>query len=285
MVGFNWARQTGFRITKDFGRGTWAALAIENPETHTGAVVLPGGVFGLSSSPNAQLPAATFASSLTPGANGISTDLAPDIVGKIVFEPGWGHYEVKGIGRSFRSRFEGRNRAVLGGGIGGAALLPVSTELDFLIEGLAGPGIGRYAAAVGPDIAIGPDGSVHPIQAVQAITGLDWKPTPAVQIYNYFGVEYYDRTSFSVSELGYGAHSLNLAGCVSEAGFPCPGANRSIWQVMPGIWYSVAQSDQGSVALGVSYIHTRRALWSGLENMRPKGRENSFVTSIRYYLP
>ena len=122
-----------------------------------------------------------------------------------MFEPGGGHYELNGIGRSFRSRFEGHNRAVLGGGIGGAALLPVSKELDFLIEGLAGRGIGRYAAAVGPDIAIGPDGSVHPIRAVQAITGLDWKPTPALQIYNYFGIEYYDRTSFSVREIGYGA--------------------------------------------------------------------------------
>ena len=91
VVGFNWARQTGFRFTKDFGNGVWAAVALENPETHTGGVVLPDGVFGFSSSPNAQLPVATFASSLTPGANGISTDLAPDVVAKIAVEPGWGH--------------------------------------------------------------------------------------------------------------------------------------------------------------------------------------------------
>ena len=126
VVGFNWARQTGFRFTKDFGHGVWAAAAIENPETHTGGVVVPPGTFGLSSSPNAQVPAATFASSLTPGANGISTDLAPDVVAKMVFEPGWGHYEVKGVSRWFRSRFEGRNTAALGGGIGAAALLPLS---------------------------------------------------------------------------------------------------------------------------------------------------------------
>ncbi len=90
VVGFNWARQTRFRMTKDFGNGFWAAVAVENPETHVGTVVLPDGVFGLSGSPNAQVPAATFASSLKPGANGISTDLAPDFIGKIVFEPGWG---------------------------------------------------------------------------------------------------------------------------------------------------------------------------------------------------
>ena len=85
--------------------------------------------------------------------------------------------------------------------------------------------------------------------------------------------------------LVYGAPAADLTSCVSDAGFPCPGGNRSIWQVMPGIWYSLVRGDQGSVALGLSYIHTRRALWSGLESLRPKGREDSFVTSIRYYLP
>ena len=285
VVGFNWARQTGFRVTKDFGRGVWGAVAVENPETHTGGVVLPPGVYGLSASPNAQVPAATFATSLTPGANGISTDLAPDFIGKFVLEPGWGHFELKGIGRSFRARFDGENRAAFGGGLGVAAILPVSAQLDLLVEGLAGPGIGRYAAAVGPDAAIGPDGSVHPIRAAQAIAGFDWKPTAALQVYNYFGLEYYGRASFPGSPVGYGSPAVNLVSCVADDGFPCPGGNRSIWQVMPGIWYSFVQGDQGSIALGLSYIHTRRALWSGLESLRPQGRESSFVTAIRYYLP
>lgn len=285
VVGFNWARQTSFRVAKDFGRGLWAAVAVENPETHTGGVVVPAGVFGLSNSPNAQVPTATFASSLTPGANGISTDLSPDLVAKIVWEPGWGHYEFKGIGRSFRARFDSRNRTAFGGGVGGAALLPVTKQFDVLVEGLAGRGIGRYAAAVGPDVAIGPDGSVHPIRAVQAITGFDWKPTSALQIYNYFGIEYYERKAFLGATVGYGPPAADLAGCVSDAGFPCPGGNRSIWQVMPGIWYSLAKGDRGSVALGLSYTHTRRALWSGLDALRPKGREDSFVTSVRYNLP
>lgn len=117
VVGFNWARQTGFRVTKDFGGRVWVAAAMENSETHTVGVVLPEGAFGLSSSPNAHVPVATLASSLTPGANELSTDLAPGIVGKIVFESGWGHYEVKGIGRWFRSRFDDRNEAALGGGV------------------------------------------------------------------------------------------------------------------------------------------------------------------------
>lgn len=78
---------------------------------------------------------------------------------------------------------------------------------------------------------------------------------------------------------------MSVASCISDAGFPWPGGNHSIWQIMPGFWYSLAQGDQGSVALGLSSIHTRRALWWGLESLRTNGREDSFVTSIRYYLP
>ena len=67
VVGFNWVRQTAFRVTKDFGSGVWFAAALEHPDARTRGVVLPGGAFGLSSSPNAQAPAAAFASSPTPG--------------------------------------------------------------------------------------------------------------------------------------------------------------------------------------------------------------------------
>ena len=199
-----------------------------------------------------------FATSLTPGANGISTDLATDFIGKLVFESGWGHYELKAIGRSFRARFEDQNRTAIGGGVGMAAILPVSVDLDLLVEGLAGRGIDRYAAVVGPDAAIGPDGSVHPTRAVQAITGFDWKPTSSLQVYNYFGLEHYGRTSFPDSQVGYGSPRMNLASCVADVGFPCPSGNRSIWQIMPGIWPSFAQGDQGSCPISIPVVLSGR---------------------------
>lgn len=103
------------------------------------------------------------------------------------------------------------------------------------MEGLTGRGIGRYAAAVGPDLAVGPDGWIHPIRATQAIAGLDWKPTRALQVYNYVGVEFFGWTSFPGSTVGYGSPLLNLSRCVSQTSFPRPGGNSSIWQIMPGI--------------------------------------------------
>jgi hypothetical protein len=36
--------------------------------------------------------------------NGFSTNLAPDLLAKVAFEPRWGHFEIKALGRFFRDR-------------------------------------------------------------------------------------------------------------------------------------------------------------------------------------
>lgn len=129
VVGNNWARQWGLRVTKAFGPNLLMAVSIENPETNVNGVVQPTGVQGFNTSPNAQNPSNFFTTSATPGANGISTDLAPDIVGKLVWEPGYGHWEMKGLVRFFRDRLGGDNHVAVGGGVGLAAVLPVTPRL------------------------------------------------------------------------------------------------------------------------------------------------------------
>jgi len=62
VASFNRARQSSFRLARDFGRVLWAAAVAENAQTRTFGVVLPAGVFGLSTSPNAQVPAADLTS-------------------------------------------------------------------------------------------------------------------------------------------------------------------------------------------------------------------------------
>ena len=156
-VGYNWARQWGARVTKNLNDHVWAAFAIENPETTAGVINPPPGVFGLSNSSNAQSPNSQFTLSNTPGATGISTDVAPDLLAKMVFEPGWGHYEIKTLGRFFRDRVGGSNNYGGGGGGGLAAVLPATKKLDVIVEGLAGVGIGRYGDSVGPDVTLRPE--------------------------------------------------------------------------------------------------------------------------------
>src|SRR2546426_9950033 len=294
VVGYNWARQFQVRFAQDFGNGVWAAFSIENPETNVptnggangnvnSGVVLPANVQGFAASSNAANPSSTL------NGGSVSTDVAPDLVSKLVFEPGWGHWELKALGRFFRDRFNGGNHNAFGGGVGAAAILPVHRTLNFIVEGLSGAGIGRYASSVGADVVARPDGTVVPIRTTQIMTGLEWKPTSAWDWYAYYGYEYYDRTAFAGTNIGYGSPLNNLSGCSSDppAGI-CQAANKTVWQLHPGFWYRFFQGRAGIAAVGLDYSYTHRQLWQGLNGTavaQPNGRENIVMASFRYYLP
>jgi hypothetical protein len=116
-VGFDYTRNWQVRVVKDFGSWASFGLSVENPAelvyASTGAVGNGGNVGGflvnftncggsfLGSGPTGTggLPGAANGS--TGYCNGFNTDVAPDIIGKAAFDPGWGHYEVYGIARFF----------------------------------------------------------------------------------------------------------------------------------------------------------------------------------------
>lgn len=287
VVGNNWARQWGVRVTKAFGPHLLMAVAIENPETSVNGVVQPTGVQGFNTSPNAKTPSNFFTTSITPGANGISTDFAPDMIGKLVWEPGYGHWELKGIVRFFQDRLNAHNHVAIGGGAGLAAVLPLTSTLNLIAEGLVGQGIGRYASTIGADVVASPSGKIVPIAAFHFMGGLEWHPTKEWDIYAYYGIEHYARTAYAGTPIGYGSPLADLSGCaVEDPGIqPCQAANATISQAQPGFWYRVITSDVGSVALGLSYSYTRRTVWSGANGVRPWGEEHTIMTTVRYYLP
>lgn len=287
VVGFNWARQWQLRLTKSVGPNLLIAVAIENPEASVNGVVQPTGVQGFNTSPNAKTPSNFFTTSTTPGANGISTDLAPDLIGKLVWEPGYGHFELKGILRVFQDRLNAHNHAAVGGGVGLAAVLPLTQTVNLMAGGLAGQGIGRYASTVGADIVASPSGKIVPITAFHFMGGLEWHPTKEWDVYAYYGIEHYARTAYAGTPIGYGSSLADLSGCaVEDPGTqPCQAANATITQVQPGIWYRMITSDVGSVALGLSYSYTHRTVWSGSNSLRPWGEEHTIMTTVRYYLP
>ena len=291
VVGYNWARQWSVRATKKFSNKLWAAVSIENPETTLSVTNPPANVFGFNTSANATTPASGFTLSNTPGANGISTDLAPDLIGKVVFEPGWGHYEFKALGRFFRDRLNGHNDYTAGGGAGIAAVLPVTKKLDVIAEGLAGTGIGRYASGLGADVTLRPDGTIVPIRTLQTMVGLEAHPGSRWDLYLYGGNEYYSRTAYVSAAglpVGYGSPLNNNSGCqveVPTATQPCQAQNRTLWEIEPGYWFRFYKGPAGTVAVGASYSYIQRSTWVGLGGLQPKGNENMVMTSFRYYLP
>lgn len=291
VVGYNWARQWGARVTKKFDDHVWAAVAIENPETNLGVINPPAGVFGFNTSPNAQSPNSQFTLNNVPGATGISTDLAPDFVGKVVFEPGWGHYEIKALGRLFRDRIAGSNHVTGGGGGGFGVVLPASKKLDVVLEGLFGMGIGRYAGSVGADVTLRPDGTIVPIRSLQTLGGLELHPTSKWDLYAYGGEEYYGRADY-VNALGkgvgYGSRLADNSGCSVEIPTPtqlCQAQVRNIWQVQPGFWYRFYKGPHGTVQYGMSYSYTFRNTWVGANGLQPSALEHMVMSSFRYYLP
>ena len=106
-VGYTWARQPSFRITKDFSGKVAVGLSIEAPQTTLGGR-------GFSTFTPASGAASQNFFVNAPGAGGglynafdatgYTTNKAPDLVVKAAFDPGFGHYEVFGVLSTFRNR-------------------------------------------------------------------------------------------------------------------------------------------------------------------------------------
>src|SRR5258708_10812632 len=112
-AGFSWARQYGLRVSKNFNNKVWLAVSMENPQatvtTHgnamnflVGSAGAGGGLYnnGITA---CSTNATTLATTCTP-ASSYSFNPSPDIVAKLAFEPGFGHYENFGIYSRFRDR-------------------------------------------------------------------------------------------------------------------------------------------------------------------------------------
>lgn len=320
-VGFSWARQPGFRVTKNFNNKVWLGFSVENAETTLTAhgqnnnfiVGQFGGSGGL----------------LNPVANFAFTT-APDFVFKAAFEPGWGHYEIFGVVSTFRDRVFPNETAEtpssagafndhrVGGGIGANARVPLfNKHLDAAIHFLGGDGIGRYGSATLADVTARPDGTLAPIRNFQSLGSLEWHTTPKLDIYAYVGGEYAARTAYfkpgsEVPNEGYGAIGFANYGCFTEplpgsatstatsvggsAGFvpgslaECTGDTRNVIQGTLGFWYRFYQGQMGRVQSGLQYSYINRNTWSGAGAttgtlVGPHAVENMVMTSFRYYLP
>lgn len=297
-VGFQWARQPGFRISQQSGATSWA-LALEGAQTTFSARNAP---------PNIVI--GQTGGSLLNSTQNYSTDLAPDLIAKLAFDPKrMGHYEIKAIGRLLRDRIVdptnnaggSRNRTSAGGGVGFGVAYPVMSGgrdvVDLGLSGLAGVGIGRYGTAGLADATIGADTALKPIKAVQTLLSVETHPTSQLDVYGYGGVEYADRTSFVAGGkgVGYGSPLNNVSGCFSEAlptgpfapaSGTCSADTRSFYQGNLGFWYRFYKGASGTVQWGMQYSYTKRNAWSGTGLAgEPTGNDNMIFTSFRYVLP
>ena len=295
VVGFTWARQRTFRLTKNFNNKVWAAFAIESPETTYSATFVPANIMGLNTSENAA-SGVNLLPFLANYSHGFSTSFAPDLVLKVAAEPGWGHVEFKAIGRFFRDRIattattSGRTNTTSGYGVGFGVLMPPATKtLEFSLEGLLGQGIGRYGTSELPDATLHPTtGALRPLHQASILGGLVYHAGSRFDVYAYGGDEYVSRDALISPDgtaAGYGSPLVNYTGCTNELALnSCGGANRNIYEATVGYWYRLYRGESGRIEQGnqVAYIH--RNLWSGI-GTTPQGQDVVVFTSLRFYLP
>jgi hypothetical protein len=338
-AGFSWARQYGFRVTKNFGNKLWLGLSVENPEllfggkiqTQNTLVAAPGDTGGL----------------LNNQAN-YSYNQTPDFIIKGAWEPGFGHYELFGIVSTFRTRIfpcagssvakpcailgpNGEtitsatsavgafNDTITGGGFGGNARFPFfNKKVELALHGLYGYGVGRYGTSTLADVTVHPDGTLVGLHNGQALVTIELHPTPAFDIVFYGGGEYAGRAAYvngSGAGVGYGSPLLNNFGCFAEisptnqntpvAPGNCQGDIRADLEGTVQFWHRLYSGPRGRFQWGLQYSYFQRSSWvacgsnltpavpcSGsvngvtlVTNGQPKGIDNMFFTSVRYYLP
>jgi len=240
-IGFSWARQFGFRVAKDFHDKMWLAFSVENPQATLtahgtnnnfvlGAAGTSGGLYN---------PSATY-----------SFNPSPDFIGKAVFEPGFGHYEIFGVVSQFRDRVYpcattatgtlcggvsgpsvalADNVSTTGGGIGANARVSLfKKRVDLGVHFLGGNGVGRYGTGGLSDVTVRPDGTLALLRSYQSLGTLEWH-SPKVDIYLNGGGEYLGRNwvlNSSGKAVGYGAPSFSNSGCTTETipGTPVSGS-------------------------------------------------------------
>ena len=308
MAGFVWTRQYSFRVSKDLGKSAFLGISAENAETLNPA--------GQNLPSNLLLTTVGNTGGLYDNQSNYSYNLTPDFIAKLAVEPGWGHWELFGIGRSFRDRIYPTggtpyNNTVWGGGVGGGFRGPLANKkVSIGLKGLWGQGVGRYGSSTIADVTIRPNGTLSPLHGFSAISTLEVNPTNRLNLYFNYGGDYIDRDwvlNSAGKEDGYGTYTADMSGCRIEPassaanasanpGTPgnstnaCSGNNKDVQEFSAGWWYNIYAGPKGRLRQGFQYALFIRNLWSGNGGtLNPggnaSGTDNMWWTSFRYYLP
>jgi hypothetical protein len=295
IVGFDFTRQWQIRAVKDFDKTVWLGISVENPAT-INSPGIPQTVNGL------------VVNVVNTGTGGflndvdVTPDQLPDIVEKVAFDPGWGHYEVFGLQRFFTDNTfcataaptgcvagTASRKTSFGAGVGGSVLLPIIPKYLYVEGGGSyGQGIGRYGPGLLPDVTIAADGSLTPITAFHAWAGIVGSPWESIQIYAYSGIE--QATANYFGAFGYGNPVFDNSGCMTPtaASFAtntspaCVANIKRLTDMKVGFWQDIYKGPYGRLAVGLEYDHITMTAFNGIGGA-PSTDNNVVYTSLRYY--
>ncbi len=337
VAGFNWARQEQARFVWDYNKTAWFGISFEAPQVAfaSNSIGVVGGPSqgavsgGLTGSTNVGSPIppglainslnACQASGLLDSTTACTNDVAPDIIEKFALDPGWGHYEVFGLERFFADEVattavpnSWSQKVNFGWGVGGSALVPaIPKYLDLQGSVLVGDGIGRYGSSQLPDVTIGTNGSLTPLQTMQFLVGAVAHPWDGLDVYAYAGQEQVNANFWNIGAThgGFGNPAYANNGCLPEnlgsgtagfndaiTGLTCTANVRRTQELTVGFWNNIYKGPMGRLTFGMQYEYVRLQAFAGATTQSgaatalggvPNGglnpNNNIFFTSIRYY--
>ncbi len=301
VAGSVWARQPQIRVVKDFyHHRLWAGFSVENAaniygiqcgggsaacNTGNGTVTLPNGY---------KVTYGHVGQGLTNSSAVYPNEISPDIIGKLAWDPAWGHYEIEGMltfphNRVTTAMGQGHNNTAIAGGGGASMVLPlIPHKMEMHLGGVVGKGIGRYGGTFLPGVTLSQLGQPIPLFSAIASTGIVGHPTKSIDVYGYFGMQESGR-SYWGNQYGYGGYGspyFATAGCMIEGG-TCQGSTHRVIEGTVGAWWRFFKGRFGTVESGVQLIYAQRKLWPGNGNGDPNGTGHrtdisTLMLSFRY---
>lgn len=270
QVGLTWSRDPQLRVIRHFGSNWALGVSFENPEQYIG------------SAGTVTLPAASYASQFSTGANSATPNLHPDIVAKLAYDTTAAghavHLELAGLERTFRDVNPATNvkSTIAGGGVSLNGNVELVKNFRVIATSFYSDGGGRYIFGLGPDLVVHADGTLSAVHSASGIGGFEWQATPAWLLYGYYGGAYFQRNfeTTPAGDIGFG-----------YAGSPSA-ANRAIQEGTVGIIHTFwRKPSYGALALITQYSYLVRAPWSVAAGSPRTAKSNMVWVDLRYTLP
>ena len=288
VVGFNWARQAQLRLVKNFGKSVAMGLSLEEPQTAGILTSNPAPAAGTGTSDPGD------GSGLTNPSTKYSDDIAPDVIYKVAFEPGFGHYEVYSLTRFFHNRGRGngdaatdlKNHTTVAESIGASFLLPLVPKMvDFKVNGLWGRGNGRYGSGQLNDATTNPgDGSLSANWETQV---MEAHPTNRLDLYLYAGMEQQKANWGNGGKAGVNAQcDLNPAivtPTTPTTNLACSTNVGTERMVAFGGWWKAYKGTLGNVQIGLEGSYLANRTFTDATGNTGKTNDPMAFVSFRYY--
>lgn len=284
-VGYVWARQPQFRVTKDlFNKSLWLAGSVEMPQTIFGGSAPTAANVITSVNNGAQM----FGGGTSSGtATTQSINHIPDLIAKAATEQDFmGHHvhaEVFGIYRSFYEQYADfkSNNLNVGGVGGGIAAQILPGFLDAQATALTGPGMGRYGTSTLPDVAFTSSGKLSAVDDTSAMFTVTAHATKTLDLSVIGGEEFEARPAEGHGS--YGNFTSVNSGCdIQGSALTCTGNTRMLQEITFQAWDKAYNGPWGYLRIGLQYSYVNREAFSGVGGA-PTGHEDIIETSFRYY--